>query len=73
MSVLKYRADIDGLRAIAVLSVTMFHLNPAWLAGGFLGVDMFFVISGFLITSIIYRDIKAKKFCYYEDPVTKSV
>ncbi|MDQ7083867.1 MAG: acyltransferase family protein [Sulfurovum sp.] len=54
---LKYRSDIDGLRAIAVLSVIIFHLNPHWLSGGFLGVDIFFVISGYLITLILTKEI----------------
>ena len=53
---LEYRPAIDGLRAIAVLSVFIFHLNHNWLAGGFVGVDVFFVISGYLITTIIFKE-----------------
>lgn len=59
-----YRPDIDGLRAIAVLAVVVFHLNKTWLPGGFTGVDVFFVISGFLITGILSRDIYGGKFSY---------
>ncbi|MEQ3621955.1 MAG: acyltransferase family protein [Marinobacter sp.] len=53
MSAASFRADIQGLRAIAVLAVMAFHYNPAWLPGGFVGVDVFLVISGFLITTIL--------------------
>ena len=53
-----YRSDIDGLRAIAVGSVFIFHLNPAWMPGGFVGVDVFFVMSGYLITTILMRDLQ---------------
>lgn len=61
---LEYRPAIDGLRALAVLSVFVFHLNHRWLPGGFVGVDVFFVISGYLITSIILKDCKEERFSF---------
>lgn len=60
----KYRPDIDGLRAIAVCLVLLFHAWPRFLPGGFVGVDVFFVISGFLITGIIFREASDNKFDY---------
>ena len=55
---LPYRSDIDGLRAVAVLSVIVFHAGFLWAQGGFIGVDVFFVISGFLITGIVLRELR---------------
>ena len=62
----KYRADIDGLRAIAVLSVVFFHAFPNVFKSGFLGVDIFFVISGFLISTIIFESLKTNQFSFLE-------
>lgn len=59
---LPYRPDIDGLRAVAVLSVILFHAFPALLPGGFIGVDIFFVISGYLISGILLRELQLGKF-----------
>jgi peptidoglycan/LPS O-acetylase OafA/YrhL len=59
---LYYRADIDGLRAVAVTAVILFHAFPSVLPGGFVGVDIFFVISGYLITAIILDEMQAGKF-----------
>lgn len=54
---IKYRPEIDGLRAVAVIPVILFHLGFEWINGGYYGVDVFFVISGFLITSIILKEL----------------
>ncbi|MDP9913472.1 peptidoglycan/LPS O-acetylase OafA/YrhL [Variovorax boronicumulans] len=62
----KYRPDIDGLRAVAVLSVLGYHAFPQWIKGGFIGVDIFFVISGFLITTIILGSLQGDGFSYRE-------
>lgn len=59
---LKFRKDINGLRAIAVIAVVLFHFNANWMPGGFAGVDVFFVISGFLMTGIIFRGIEQQSF-----------
>ena len=59
---MQYRKEVDGLRAIAVLPVILFHAGFATFAGGFVGVDVFFVISGYLITSIILKEQKEGKF-----------
>ena len=59
---MKYRAEIDGLRALAVLPVIFFHAGFEWFSGGFVGVDVFFVISGYLITTILIEDIENKRF-----------
>ena len=61
-SVHKFRWDIQGLRAIAVLGVVIFHINPQLLPGGYLGVDIFFVISGYLILGFIWRDLERSRF-----------
>ena len=58
----QYRAEIDGLRAVSVLPVLLFHAGFQLFSGGFVGVDIFFVISGYLISSIIIEDIQNKCF-----------
>ena len=61
---LTYRSDIDGLRAVAVMSVVAYHAFPDFLPGGFVGVDIFFVISGFLISGIILKGLKESAFSF---------
>jgi peptidoglycan/LPS O-acetylase OafA/YrhL len=60
-----HRQDIDGLRAVAVLIVIAFHAFPSWVPGGFIGVDVFFVISGYLITLLIMHGLEQKNFSYW--------
>lgn len=62
----RYRPDIDGLRGFAILSVVLFHAFPTVLRGGFVGVDIFFVISGFLISSIIFMNLERNDFSFME-------
>lgn len=62
----QHRMDIDGLRALAVLPITLFHAGIPGFHGGYVGVDVFFVISGYLITSIIARDYSAGQFSYVQ-------
>jgi len=71
---MSYRPDIDGLRAVAVLAVVLNHAGFGLLPGGFLGVDVFFVISGFLITGIIEREFSSGSFSlvgFYERRVRR--
>lgn len=56
---LPYRPDIDGLRAVAVVSVLLFHAELGWFSGGFVGVDVFFVISGYLISGLLFKEFEA--------------
>ena len=73
---MKHRNEIDGLRAIAVLPVILFHAGFSTFSGGFVGVDVFFVISGYLITSIIVREINENKFSilnFYERRVRRII
>ncbi len=56
-----FRPDIEGLRAVAVLAVVFYHANVGFLSGGFVGVDVFFVISGFLITRLLWREVDGRR------------
>ena len=77
---MKYRAEIDGLRALAVVPVILFHAGFELFSGGFVGVDVFFVISSYLITTILIEDIENQRFSivkFYErravHPLNKSI
>ena len=61
-----YRPDIDGLRALAILPIVGFHAFPDWFPGGFIGVDVFFVISGFLISTIIFKSLDRTNFSFID-------
>ncbi len=61
-----YRAELDGLRAFAVLAVVVFHIFPEYLQGGFVGVDVFFTISGYLITDILLEGLRGNRFSFAE-------
>ncbi|WP_137112578.1 acyltransferase [Rhodobacter sp. SY28-1] len=66
---MQYRREIDGRRALAVVPVILFHAHVPWLSGGFVGVDIFFVISGFLITSLLAEDLSSGRYslsAFYE-------
>lgn len=65
MNKLLFRADIEGLRAIGILGVLFYHANYNWASGGFVGVDVFFVLSGYLVTRNILNEIKSGKFSFY--------
>ena len=64
MAITNYRPDIDGLRAVAVLAIVLHHLFASLMPGGYVGVDVFFVISGYLITRIISREMKEGLFTF---------
>lgn len=71
---MSYRPEIDGLRAIAVLAVILFHAGFDWIGGGYIGVDVFFVISGYLITTILINDLAQQRFSlvgFYERRVRR--
>jgi len=64
MNKTKYRPEIDGLRAIAILPVIFFHAHIPFFSNGFMGVDIFFVISGYLISSIIFKQLEVGNFSF---------
>ncbi|NER65199.1 acyltransferase [Pseudomonas sp. MAFF212427] len=64
LSLLAYRPELDGLRAVAVLSVVLFHAGFGPISGGYVGVDIFFVLSGFLISSILIQEITTHQFSF---------
>ena len=66
LSILNYKPEIDCLRAIAVLLIILFHFEILIISGGFIGVDIFFVISGYLITNLVIKDIINNKFSLIE-------
>src|SRR5215831_5425290 len=71
---LRYRADIDGLRALAVVPVVFYHFHVAPFSGGFVGVDVFFVISGYLITALLYGEMRTGEYslsAFYERRVRR--
>ncbi|WP_116869798.1 acyltransferase family protein [Vibrio splendidus] len=73
---MKFRYDINALRALAVIAVVIFHFEPTWLEGGFAGVDVFFVISGYLMTGIIMRRMANDSFSlldFYTDRATRII
>ena len=57
-----HRREVDGLRAIAIVPVLLYHAGFGWISGGYVGVDVFFVISGYLITTIILREVEEQRF-----------
>ena len=59
-----YRPEVDGLRAVAVVAVVLYHAGGFYCHGGYVGVDVFFVISGFLITSLIWKDLESGRFTF---------
>lgn len=68
---MQFRPDINGLRGIAVALVVLFHINPNIMPGGFIGVDVFFLVSGFLMTSIVIKSLEQGKFSYFEFVISR--